>query len=51
MASRFTPMDVEGVEYELKPINFWMPSLWETTIDAASPSGDDVVVFRVCIPS
>jgi hypothetical protein len=38
-------------EYELTPINFWMPGLWETTIDAASVSGDDTVVFRVCIPS
>jgi len=38
-------------QYELAPINFWMPGLWETTIDAASASGDDVVVFRVCIPS
>lgn len=38
-------------EYEMAPINFWMPGLWETTIDAASTNGDDVVVFRFCIPS
>jgi hypothetical protein len=38
-------------QYEMAPINFWMPGLWETTIDAASPSGNDIVVFRFCIPS
>jgi len=38
-------------QYELAPINFWMPGLWETTIEAASPSADDEVVFRFCIPS
>jgi hypothetical protein len=38
-------------EYEMSPINLWMPGLWETTIDATSAGGDDVVVFRFCIPS
>lgn len=38
-------------EYELNPINLWMPGLWEVTIDAKSAGGDDVVVFRFCIPS
>lgn len=38
-------------QYEMAPINFWMPGLWETTIDAGSPSGNDIVVFRFCIPS
>lgn len=45
-----TPTGTAG-QYELAPINFWMPGVWETTIDAASPSGNDVVVFRFCIPS
>lgn len=44
------PTGIVG-QYEMAPINFWMPGLWETTIDAASPSGNDVVVFRFCIPS
>lgn len=38
-------------QYELTPINLWMPGLWETTIDASSTGGDDSVVIRVCIPS
>jgi hypothetical protein len=38
-------------EYELAPINFWMPGLWETTLEVSSPSGNDEVVFRFCIPS
>jgi hypothetical protein len=38
-------------QYELTPINFWMPGVWETTIDAASASGEDVVVFKFCIPT
>lgn len=38
-------------QYELTPINFWMPGVWETTLDAVTPSGDDAVVFRFCIPS
>jgi hypothetical protein len=38
-------------EYELAPINFWMPGLWEVTIDAQSGDGDDVVVFRFCVPA
>jgi len=38
-------------QYTLTPINMWMPGLWETTIDAASASGNDSVVFRFCIPS
>ncbi len=38
-------------EYELTPINFKMPGLWETTLDVTSPAGDDIVVFRVCIPT
>ncbi len=38
-------------QYELTPVNLWMPGLWETTLDVSSPAGDDVVVFRFCIPS
>ncbi|MEO8703117.1 MAG: FixH family protein [Kofleriaceae bacterium] len=38
-------------QYEMAPLNFWMPGLWETTLDVTSPGGNDVVVFRICIPS
>ena len=44
------PMSEAG-HYMLTPINLWMPGLWETTISAASASGNDSVVFRFCIPS
>jgi hypothetical protein len=45
-----TPLTDAG-QYQLSPINMWMPGLWETTIDAQSASGNDTVVFRFCIPS
>jgi len=45
-----TPATDPG-QYTLTPINMWMPGLWETTIDTASASGNDTVVFRFCIPS
>jgi hypothetical protein len=38
-------------QYELSPVNLWMPGVWETTIAVTSASGDDDVVFRFCIPS
>ena len=47
---RIEPTGTEG-QYELTPINFHMPGLWQTTIEATTPAGDDVVVFRFCIPS
>ena len=44
------PMTEAG-QYELAPVNLWMPGLWETTISASSATGTDSVVFRFCIPS
>jgi hypothetical protein len=38
-------------QYKLTPLNFWMPGLWETTLDVTSGGGNDVVVLRFCIPS
>jgi hypothetical protein len=38
-------------QYELSPINLWMPGLWETTIEASANGSDDSVVIRVCVPS
>lgn len=45
-----TPMATAG-QYELSPINLWMPGLWETTLSVTSASGTDKVVYRFCIPS
>ncbi|MEJ7603693.1 MAG: FixH family protein, partial [Kofleriaceae bacterium] len=44
------PMSEPG-QYQLAPVNMWMPGLWETTISASSASGTDQVVFKFCIPS
>jgi YtkA-like len=41
----------EAGQYQLSPVNFWMPGLWETTLEVTSPGGNDAVVFRFCIPS
>ena len=43
--------EVAPGQYELAPVNLWMPGLWETTISASSATGTDSVVFRFCIPS
>ena len=36
--------------YELEPVYFSMKGLWEVTIEAETPAGNDSVVFRVCVP-
>jgi hypothetical protein len=41
----------EAGQYQLSPVNMWMPGLWETTINVTSASGTDKVVYRFCIPS
>lgn len=52
-----TPVDVKVMampdagQYQLSPVNMWMPGLWETTITATSAAGTDTVVYRFCIPS
>ncbi|HEU0031295.1 MAG TPA: FixH family protein [Kofleriaceae bacterium] len=38
-------------QYTLTPIYFGMPGYWETTLDVTTPSGNDTVVFKFCIPS
>ena len=45
-----TPQSSAG-DYQLSPVNLWMPGVWETTLDVQSGSGDDRVVFKFCIPS
>ncbi len=43
----------EAGQYELTPINMWMPGYWEITLDAtiAAPAGtvSDRVVYKFCI--
>jgi hypothetical protein len=38
-------------QYELTPVNLWMPGVWETTIEATSGATTDSAVYRFCIPS
>ncbi len=47
---QITPGPAAG-QYTLSPINLWMPGVWETTIQVTSPSGNDQVLFKFCIPS
>lgn len=44
------PMPTAG-QYQLSPINLWMPGVWETTINVTSATGTDKVVFKFCINS
>ena len=45
-----TPQAETG-QYELAPVNLWMPGLWQTTIEAQAGADTDKVVFAFCIPS
>jgi hypothetical protein len=45
-----TPTASPG-QYELSPVNLFMPGVWETSIRATSGATVDEVVFRFCIPS
>ena len=51
-----TPVTVHVVEmptagqYQLMPVNLWMPGLWQTTI-TVNQGGSDKVVYSFCIPS
>lgn len=39
-------------QYELSPVNLWMPGVWEITIDVtATDDAQDAALFRFCIPS
>jgi hypothetical protein len=44
-----TPMADPG-QYQLKPVNLWMPGVWETTITATTTTGvSDRAVYKFCI--
>ena len=47
---KVTPLPAAG-EYELSPINMWMPALWEITVQATAGGATDRVVFKFCVPS
>ncbi|HEX7837522.1 MAG TPA: FixH family protein [Kofleriaceae bacterium] len=38
-----------GGQYQLSPINLWMPGYWETTIDVSAGAAHDSVVYKFCI--
>jgi hypothetical protein len=50
-----TPIKVNAValpiagQYQLSPINVWMPGYWEATIHASQGSTNDSAVFKFCI--
>lgn len=44
-----TPTGTTG-QYQLSPVNMWMPGVWETTIQVTTPQSDSAV-FKFCIPS
>ncbi len=38
-------------EYQVTPVNLWMPGLWEITVKTVPAGGtQDLVAFRFCIP-
>ncbi len=49
-AVKITPGATPG-RYELASVNFWMPGVWEVTIDATVGGVTDTALFRFCIAS
>jgi hypothetical protein len=45
-----TPSATPG-QYELAPVNLWMPGYWEISVTAASGNDRDSAVFKLCIAS
>src|SRR5262249_3959976 len=43
-----TAMPTAG-QYQLSPVNTWMPGYWETTIQAQVNTTSDTTVFKFCI--
>jgi hypothetical protein len=52
-----TPIPVKITEtstpgqYQLDPVNMWMPGLWQTTIQVDNGGVTDKAVFSFCIPN
>jgi hypothetical protein len=36
--------------YTITPLYFFMPGLWQVTLQAMTPAGDDSTVFNFCVP-
>jgi len=45
-----TPQATAG-QYQLAPVNMWMPGYWETTVQATAGTSSDTAVFKFCIPN
>jgi hypothetical protein len=45
-----TPSATPG-QYELAPVNLWMPGYWQIAVTAASGNDRDSAVFELCIAS
>jgi hypothetical protein len=45
-----TPLSTAG-QYQLAPINMWMPGYWETSITVAAGDLHDAATFKFCIPN
>ena len=43
-----TPSGSNG-EYDVTPVNMWMPGYWEVTVDIDDQGTADSAVFKVCI--
>lgn len=41
--------EMTGGNYEGKPVNLWMPGLWEVTVEVTKDAQMDEVVFSFCI--
>ena len=48
LAVQITPMSTPG-QYQLTPVNLWMPGVWVTTITVNGPPTDKAV-YSFCIP-
>ena len=47
---KIMPTGMPG-QYQLAPVNLWMPGVWETTMAVTSGSVTDSAVYKFCIPS
>ena len=43
-----TPLATPG-QYELAPMNLWMPGYWEISVTASAGSDRDAAIFKLCI--
>jgi hypothetical protein len=46
---KITPLTEPG-QYQLEPVNMWMPGLWEVTVEVDGANSDRAV-FRFCLPT